>query len=85
MKKLSVLLLLSLLFITSCKWPTAEYTSEKKPCIVEELTVFSPGEKHTLQTDYEYHIKTSCGQTFTSHTSVNIGDTIWVEHRTYVK
>ena len=85
MKKLSVLLLLSLLFITSCKPPAADYTSKKEPCVIVEVIEYSPGEKHTLQTDYEYQITTDCGHTFTSHKSVQLGDTIWVEYRTFVK
>ncbi len=85
MKKLSFLLLLTAAFAASCKWPNVKYTSKKKPCVVTEIIEYSPGQKHTLQTDYEYQITTDCGHTFTSHNSVQLGDTIWVEYRTYVK
>ena len=84
MKKLFILALLTSVFV-SCGPIPKDYTSKKEPCVIVEVIEYSPGEKHTLQTDYEYQITTDCGHTFTSHNSVQLGDTVWVEYRTFVK
>jgi hypothetical protein len=80
MKNLSILLLLIGSFAASCK----DYKSklvERKACVITEVETFSPGQRHTMQVDYEWHATTSCGMKHTFKSAVEVGDTIWVEYR----
>jgi hypothetical protein len=83
MKHLSILLLLAASF-ASCE----NYKSkliEKKACIVTSVEEFSPGQRNTMQVDYEWHAVTDCGMSFTSRKHIEVGDTIQVEYHKYVK
>ena len=45
-------------------------------CVVTEVTYYRSGQRHTLQIDPEWKIKTSCGTAHTSRQPISVGDTI---------
>jgi hypothetical protein len=83
MKHLSILLLLVVCF-TSCENYKTKVI-EKRSCVITSVEEFSPGQRHTMQVDYEWHAVTDCGTSITSRKHIEVGDTIQIEYHKYVK
>ena len=85
MKKLTFIALFLSAFALSCKSKTFKYSSTTKPCVIVSVQEFTPGQIHTLQTDYVWRGVTDCGFAFSSHRPLKVGDTVYLEKRKYVE
>jgi hypothetical protein len=85
MKKLTIITAVITLISVSCVSKPMKYKSDFKTCVVTQVEEFSPGEIHTLQTDYVWRATTNCGGRFSSTRRIDVGDTIVMEFRKYVK
>ena len=57
----------------------------EKSCVVTEVEFFQIGQRHTLQLDPEWKVKTDCGTRFTAHRPFRVGDTIQIKMIKYRK
>ena len=67
-----------------CESPKVAEVIEKD-CVVTEVEYFQIGQKHTLQIDPEWRIKTDCGTTHTSRKAMRVGDTVQIKIVKYKK
>jgi hypothetical protein len=67
-----------------CESPKVAEVIEKD-CVVTEVEYFQIGQKHTLQIDPEWRIKTNCGTTHTSRKAMRVGDTVQIKIVKYKK
>ena len=78
MKKILFVTFAILFLIIGCQEVTQREVRETY-CVVTKVKHYRVGEKHTLQTDPEWRVTTSCGATHTLHNPVSVGDTILIK------
>jgi len=84
MKKILVIVGIIGSVLVGCK-PTVVGEVTEKSCIVTEVEFFQIGQRHTLQIDPEWKVKTDCGNRFTIHRPIRVGDTIQIKIVKYKK
>jgi hypothetical protein len=67
-----------------CESPKVAEVIEKD-CVITEVEYFQIGQKHTLQIDPEWRVKTDCGTTYTVRKAMRVGDTVQIKIVKYKK